>query len=279
VSASGLFVTSAGATVTADDIARALDAVKAGDAKVLYMHTELSFGSAVPGRKELLARLFELLRDTGVPTLCVPTFTFSFCNGEDYDIQRSRSKMGVLNEYIRQLPEAVRSADPLMSVAVVGSDVDLAAIPGRRSIGAGSTFDKLHARAGAKFLFFGASPSKCFTYTHYVEEREQVYYRYNRDFTGTVIDRGRASKETWTLFVRYRNVIPSSEGRLEKAMLEAGALRTARCGDGVIGCVDEPAAFDIIAGQLRSDVNCYLARPYPGDVLDPVFEAHDMVAL
>ena len=108
-----LFQTRDNRPVTDRSIASALETVKAHDAKVLYMHTELSFGMPVPGlsRGELLGCLLAVIRETGVPTLCVPTFTFSFCNGEDYDVQWSASKMGVLNEYIRKLPEAVRSLD------------------------------------------------------------------------------------------------------------------------------------------------------------------------
>ncbi|MDD5309574.1 MAG: AAC(3) family N-acetyltransferase [Deltaproteobacteria bacterium] len=276
-----LFKTRDGKWVTDLDVAAALHAVGAAEAKVLYMHTELSFGTPNPGlgRSELLAHLFEIVMGLKVPTLCVPTFTFSFCNGEDYDVKRSRSRMGVFNEYIRQLQGTLRSVDPLMSVALTGEDLDLVSNLGHRSIGADSTFDKLHRREGAKFLFFGASPSKCFTYSHYVEEREGVYYRYNRDFTGTIVDSEGRREDTYTLFVRYRNVTPSSEGILEKEMLRTGILRCAPCGDTVISTVDEPAAYETIAGQLRADINCYLAKPYPGDHLDREFVARNMVAL
>ena len=276
-----LFRARDGRWVTDQQIRTALEDVGAPDAKVVYMHTELSFGAPNQrfSRKQLLAALYETLSGIKVPTLCVPTFTFSFCNGEAYDVQRSASKMGALNEYIRQLPNALRSSDPLMSVALVGEERDLASDLGHHSIGSGSTFDKLHSRRGVKFLFFGASLSKCFTYTHYVEEREKVYYRYNRDFTGTIMDHGRPYRDTYSLFVRYRNVMPSTEGRLEKELTRSGALKLARCGDAAISCIDEPTAYATIVGQLRADVNCYLVKPYPGDCLDREFAAHDMVAL
>ena len=276
-----LFRTRDGRPVTADDFRRALESVGAHEAQVLYMHTELSFGTPNPGigRRDLLAKLYAVVRNTGVPTICVPTFTFSFCNGVDYDVQRSRSQMGALNEYIRNLPEAVRSADPLMSSAVVGPDTSLVTDVGRRSIGANSTFDRLHRRPGVRFLFFGASPSKCFTYIHYVEECERVYYRYDRSFAGNVTDRGHTTRETYTLFVRYRNVVLSDAGQPEQEMARRGILRRAACGDAVISCADEPGAYDTIVGQLRSDINCYLAPPYPGEFLDREFRAHNMVAL
>jgi aminoglycoside 3-N-acetyltransferase len=276
-----LFRTRDSRPITDRTIAVALEAVRAHDAKVLYMHTELSFGMPVPGlsRGELLGRLLAVVRDTGVPTLCVPTFTFSFCNGEDYDVQRSASKMGVVNEYIRKLPEAVRSVDPLMSVALVGEDRDLATDLGHHSIGTGSTFDKLHRRDGVKFLFFGASPSKCFTYTHFVEERERVPYRYDREFTGSITSGPDVRRETYTLFVRYRNVIPTPKGKFESFMLDEGLMTRSVCGDGAISCVDEPVAYQAIVDKLRSDVNYFLASPYPRESLDPEFRVTNMVAL
>ena len=117
-----LFKTAQGTPVTSDNLRAALDSVQAHDCRVLYMHTGLSFGLPNPelSRAELLDAIYQTVRSLGVPTLCVPTFTFSFCNGEDYDSTRSKSRMGAINEYIRKRPEAIRSADPLMSVAVVG---------------------------------------------------------------------------------------------------------------------------------------------------------------
>ena len=276
-----LFRTRDNRPVTDRTIASALETVKAHDAKVLYMHTELSFGMPVPGlsRGELLGCLLAVIRETGVPTLCVPTFTFSFCNGEDYDVQWSASKMGVLNEYIRKLPEAVRSLDPLLSVAVIGDDRELADHLGHHSIGADSTFDKLHRRDGVKFLFFGASPSKCFTYTHYVEERERVPYRYDREFTGSIANGSEVWRDTYTLFVRYLNVVPTAEGKLESFMLEKGWMTESVCGDGAISCVDESVAYQAIVDKLRSDIDYFLASPHPREGLDPEFRVSHMVAL
>ncbi len=274
-----LFRAQDGSWITTSHIRSALESVKAPGATVLYMHTGLTFGPPNPElrRHELLAHLYELIASLSAPTLCVPTFTFSFCNGEDYNVQTSRCKMGALNEYIRTRPDAIRSADPLMSVALIGADRDLAAALGKNSIGADSTFDKLHRRPGCKFLFFGASLSECFTYTHYVEERLKVPYRYNREFTGKITDGPITREDTHTLFVRYKGVLPSSDSKLEKALLAQGLLRKVACGGSSIACVDEPAAFEMIAGQLQADIYCYIAED-PSD-RNTEFCVRNMVAL
>ena len=139
-------------------------------------------------RNELLAAIYQTLRGLATPTLCVPTFTFSFCNGEDYDTTRSKSRMGMLNEFIRRQPEAVRSVDPLMSVAVVGPDRDLAENLGQSdSVGKEIRPSiKLSRRTGVKFLFLGVRLGDCFTYMHYLEWIAGVSYRYDREFTGKI---------------------------------------------------------------------------------------------
>ncbi len=274
-----LFKARNGAWVTTSLFRAGLEHVKAQEAAVLYMHTGLTFGLPNPElrRQELLAHLFEIVSSLCVPTLCVPTFTFSFCNGEDYNVQTSRSRMGALNEFIRSRPEAVRSVDPLMSVAVIGADLDLARALGKNSIGADSNFDKLHLRRGCKFLFLGASLSECFTYTHYVEERMQVPYRYNREFTGMITDGPATWEDTYVLFVRYKGVLPSGDSKLEKHLLAQGLLRKISCGDSSIACVDEPAAYEAISAQLQSDVYSYIAED-PRD-RNTEFTVRNMVAL
>src|SRR5271165_3022926 len=115
-----LFQDSNGAWVTTTGLVRVLEKIGAADARVLYIHSAISFGKPDLRlrRTEFLAAMYEVVASLGVPTLCVPTFTFSFCNGQDYCVATSSSKMGAFNEYVRRLPDAVRSIDPLMSSAL-----------------------------------------------------------------------------------------------------------------------------------------------------------------
>jgi aminoglycoside 3-N-acetyltransferase len=275
-----LFRSGDGSWVTSATLLAILEKIKASEASVLYIHSGLNFGAPNPdlGRKELLGHLYGLIASLGVPTICFPTFTFSFCNGEDYNVQTSRSKMGALNEYVRGLPETVRSEDPLMSSVVVGQDHDLVHNLGKDSIGANSTFDKLHHRgSGVKFLFFGVTVSDCFTYTHYVEERLNTPYRYSRAFTGRITNGSRSWQDTYRLFVRYRGVVPSSSGLLESDLLLRGLLQKEACGEASIACLDEPDGYATIVEHLTANVYCYIAEN-PGDK-NPEFTVRNMVSL
>lgn len=282
VKTENLFKRADGQWVTTLDIAEALRAVGAHDCKVLYMHTGLSFGqpNAELSRTELLDAVYQAVRSLGVPTLCVPTFTFSFCNGEDYDVDQSKSRMGALNEFIRRRPEAARSVDPLMSVALVGEDHDLVENLGHESTGANSTFDKLSRRSGVKFLFLGVRLGDCFTYMHYLEWRAKAPYRYNRDFTGKITHQGRTYEDTYTLFVRYRDVKPGNGSyAYEQLLAEKGLLRAVPLGDNFIRCVSEPAARALYLELLQQTPNYFIERPFSPQDADKTFVAHNMVAL
>jgi aminoglycoside 3-N-acetyltransferase len=246
------------------------------------MHTGLSFGLPNPelGRAQLLDAIYQAVRSLGVPTLCVPTFTFSFCNGEDYDSTQSRSRMGALNEYIRRRPEAVRSVDPLMSVALVGEDRDLAENLGHESIGTNSTFDKLSRRQGVKFLFLGVRLGDCFTYMHHLEWAAGVPYRYDREFTGKITHAGRTYEDTYRLFVRYHNVKPNAASyTYEQLLAERQLLRMAALGDHSIWCVGEPEARAVYLELLRRDPNYFIETPFRAQEADPTLVAQEMVAL
>lgn len=267
--------------VTTTDLLRCLESVGAADCRLLYVHSEMSFGKPNPelGKTGLLQAVLDTLLELGVPTLCVPTFTFSFCNGVPYDVTQSRSKMGVLNEYIRRLPQAERSIDPLMSAAVLGEDHSVVRDLGHHSIGSGCTFDKIHASGNARFLFLGVGAAKCFTYTHYVEERERVPYRYDREFKGTIIDGNGPREDSYTLYVRYNGVVPESSTKFEDFLVESGRMKKLACGDNFVSSIAEPVAYDTLADKIREDPSYFLGAPLP-DRKDTHFEVKgEMVAL
>ena len=166
-----LFKAADGSLVTQESLREALIKAGADKADILYVHSDMTFGvpNAALGRKGIIAGLLEGIESLGVGTIVFPTFTFSFPNGKDYDVNRSKTKMGALNEYARRIPEAVRSLDPLMSVAVIGDKKYLATGIGHASIGRDSTFDMIAREENVKFLFLGVHPRLCFTYTHYIE--------------------------------------------------------------------------------------------------------------
>jgi aminoglycoside 3-N-acetyltransferase len=120
--------------------------------------------------------------DTG-GTIAVPTFTFAFARGEAFDLQATPSEgMGVFSEYVRQLPQALRTPHPMQSLAVVGNHAeDLANRDTSSVFERGSTFDRM-LKLDFKLLLLGANVQAA-SIIHYSELRAKVPYRYWKEFT------------------------------------------------------------------------------------------------
>lgn len=275
-----LFKTKNNEWITDTEIIKKLVEIKAYDCDVLFVHSDLSFG--VPNlecnRNDILSAVFDCIKGLGVKNICFPTFTFSFCNGKDYNVTKSKSKMGALNEFVRKQEYAVRSIDPLMSVTLVGNNKSLVENIEHNSVGVGSTFDQLHHHKNVKFLFFGVSAAKCFTYTHYIEERIGVPYRYNRQFSGTIINGNQQYQDTYNLFVRYEGVVPTTKNDFEQYLLKNELLKLVKCGDDFISCIDEDTAYPALCEKISNNINYMLDKPFP-KVLNEKFDVVDMVSL
>ena len=278
-----LFLAKDGKWVTNKSMLETLLSLGADQCDTLYIHTALSFGQPNPLLKKsaLLGELLNVIKALGVKTICMPTFTFSFCNGLDYNPATSASRMGVLNEFFRKQEDVIRSADPLMSVALLGEDKDLVMGVGHVSCGENSTFDKLRHRDNVKFLFLGPKIGDCLTYMHYMEWLYSVDYRYNRIFRGNVTIGDKTSVEEYALFVRYKSVIPNAASYdYERKMYDNGTAFIASCGDGTISVVDEKNAS--IEYKKCLDENPYYFVEFENGVFvkDKTFKLeHEMVAM
>jgi aminoglycoside 3-N-acetyltransferase len=276
-----LFESAAG-NVTVSTFREALLAANAHEADVLYVHSGLNFGQPPKGlpRTSLLSMMTETILGIGVKTVCMPTFTFSFCNGQKYDIQNSKSHMGALNEYFRKRADVTRSADPLMSVAVIGEDQNLVQNLGTQSTGRDSNFDKLDSRQNVKFLFLGVHPGDCFTYMHYLEWKAGVPYRYDRAFTGEVINHGTSESVTKDLFVRFNGVVPNEASYTYGDMLqERGNLMKIKVGNSSISALPLEPARDLYLNLLSDNPNHFITEPFDISKVTDDFAANNMVAL
>jgi len=278
-----LFLAKDGNWVTNKSMIEILLSIGADKCDTLFIHTSLSFGQPNPQLKKtaMLCELLKVIKALEVKTICMPTFTFSFCNGLDYNPVTSVSRMGVLNEYFRKQEGVIRSADPLMSVALLGEDKDLVMRVGHMSCGENSTFDKLRHRDNVKFLFLGPKIGDCFTYMHYLEWLYSVDYRYNRVFRGNVTIGDKTFIEEFALFVRYKSVVPNKASYdYEKMMYDNGTAFCAKCGNGTISIVDEKNASKEYKKCLNG--NPYFFVDFENGVFekDKTFKLdHEMVAM
>lgn len=261
-----LFFGKDGKAYGAEEVRKALLQIGADDCETLFIHSDVIFGTAPHDfdRKEYLGTLYEVIESLGVGNVIVPTFTYSFCNHEEYDVRKSRTSMGAFAEYIRKRPGRYRTLDPLLSLSVPEQLKDRFSAVSEHSLGKGSGLDILHGMDGVKFLFFGARQGKCFTYVHYVEKMLEVPYRYDQPFTGTVIDyEGSAAQKTQFIHTHCYGVkIPDSYDYFEDELIGMGKVRKQKLGDSYVSCLAERDAYEQIRDRITKDPYYFVEGKY-----------------
>ncbi len=250
--------------ITYADIVDSLNNVGASECDVLFIHSDIGFGVPEKGikREELKSILADAILELDVKTLIFPTFTFSYCNNEDYDIQDSKTAMGMLPEYIRKRTDSYRTDDPILSVAIIGNKEGFDKMDGDSPCGKGGIFHQLHSSGKVvKFLFFGTPVSKCFTYLHYVEEMSEVDYRYSRRFSGNVVNNGVATQRSIELFVRYKDVKAILPEGFEDDLLKHGISQRVELGLAPITCVEEKKAYQFISELIKNNPHSFCELP------------------
>lgn len=267
-----LFTDSNQQEFTAQDVLDRLQSIGAADCEILFIHTDILFGrpNASLGRKGYLRALYQILLELKVPTLIFPAFTYSFPNGEVFDVRNSRTSMGALIEYIRNIHPAggYRSLDPLLSLLTIGKQTDLMAGKlGNHCFGPDSGFDRLHHQKNVKFLFFGADFAECFTYIHYIEKVMDVPYRFDKSFTGTIIGYdGQACEHTHTIHTQCGGVVLKNFSQLKSELLQAGYLKSTRIGDLETVCIAEPDIYREVKNRITSDPFTFVYPYVSGDL-------------
>lgn len=262
--------------VTKQDFYDTLISLEAHKCRYLYIHSEMNFGLPNPelSKKELMHHILDVIKSLNVENLIVPTYTFSFCNHEDFDVQNSKSSMGVFSEYFRKQPEAIRTKDPLMSISMIGKDLSLINNDSTNSLGIGSTYDLLLQKGDTKFLFLGKPLSSCFTFTHYVEAVLQLPYRYKKSFTGNIINNGVTTPAEYFMEVRYKDIIPFSDNRVDTLFEEFGAKKKIYLGDSEINICNISDSFNILSNAIKKQPDFMLSHALPNTayVEDYVYE-------
>ncbi|MBQ4123743.1 AAC(3) family N-acetyltransferase [bacterium] len=251
--------------VTKKDFYDALIKIGAHDCKYLFIHSSLSFGMPNPelSKKELLGHIINAIMALNVENILMPTFTFSFCNREDFDVQNTKSAMGILTEYFRKMDGVRRSVDPMMSVAMIGKDYSVIDDIANNSCGENCTFDLLHKKGGCKFLFLGNRMSDCMTYTHYVEVVEKVPYRYAKEFKGNIINNGISEEKTFFLDVRYKDIETFYDRRIDDLVLQNGEGKTILLGDTQICIANEVGVYKHLRQAIKEDPLFMLSKSLP----------------
>jgi aminoglycoside 3-N-acetyltransferase len=259
--------------ITAEQITEALEHLGVRTHDTLFVHSGLKRCLTVAGRsrEEKLATIVRGLGDA-VPDgrLILPTFTYSFCDGGAFDIERSSSTVGALTEHFRRLPGVRRTADPIFSAAVLGPlppewERRLYSVHDTDCFGEESVFAYL-LESRAKLLFFGVGFEFC-TFVFHVEQRLGVPYRYFKEFSGDV------GTGSWALPVTARYYVRDLDGDVENdleplahALLEEGLASTVSLlpRGPTLFLTDAPSVARIAAERVPANPDFLLRRGRDG---------------
>jgi aminopeptidase-like protein/aminoglycoside N3'-acetyltransferase len=246
------------------DITEALHKVGLRPGDTVFVHVcleELGEAGGAASQEARYTLLLDSLREvlgTG-GTILVPTYTFSFCNQQPFDVQETPTGGGDWStsreflEFFRRQPGAVRSRDPVHSVAGIGpraAELLLDVPP--TCFGDGSVHERL-LKAGGKICLIGVGLYEA-SFRHYVEEKVGIPGRYKKLFTGFIRDNGATRKQGWIYNVRVlADEFYPDGSRLEALARESGAVRVARVGKGEILGIEAGRYFKLTSEQLRRD--------------------------
>jgi len=137
-------------------------------------------------------------------TFVVPTYTYSFTDGEDYDSVTSPSKTGPFPEYFRNASGVIRSNDPIFSVAAEGPEANelIYNLP-PSSFGPDCIYERMMKLGGINANF--GLDIEFNTFVHFVESEWDVPYRFEKKFKGRRLSEGGWEELYWKYYVRIFN--------------------------------------------------------------------------
>lgn len=195
-------------------------------------------------------------------TLLFPTYTFDFCKGITFDIKSKNSQMGLITNIAIDREDFVRTRHPIYSFAVTGKYAEyLANLKNKSSYGLDSPFHFLYENK-AKMLVIGLDYQHSFTFVHYVEEKNNVNYRYMKNFTADYIDdKGLKTTETYSMYVRdIENNVETYVNPIGEVLENEGASVIKSINDINFTLIDLDKSNDIIEADIKNNAAKNLYR-------------------
>lgn len=247
-----------GKVYTREDVQAAIRATGVNPGDSVFVHSNLQyFGKLSAGvdRAEYLSAFVQAIRDAVGPSgnILMPTFSYTFCNRQDFDPARAPSTVGVLTEFFRAQPGVKRSLDPIFSVAASGPDQDYFTAIGQDCFGKDSIFEKLYDR-NATLVFIGETLD--ITYMHFVEQRFGVPYRFIKKFRGKIKIAGKFEECVFDYNVRKLNDTAGGYDfeKIAGSLRRRGVLRESPLGYSKVQSVGAVDAFNVLTEELETDV-------------------------
>jgi aminoglycoside 3-N-acetyltransferase len=245
---------------TKEDIVNKLKEVNIKKGDCVFIHSNLGFfgnlkdvDNAEKLCQYFVEAIFDVIGENG--TLIVPTFSLSFCNNQIFDKENTPSfECGIFSEYIRNKKDAKRSNDANFSVSAIGfkSETVTSNMP-EHSFGNNSFWERLLSENG-KICRFNMN-SDYNTFIHFVEKKNNVSYRTDKEFLGISIKDGQKIKRKNIHFVRDLDNDGTSSDlkQLDNKLEEKGLLHSTSLGRGQIITMSSKDVFNVSTNELKKN--------------------------
>ncbi|MDR0964077.1 MAG: AAC(3) family N-acetyltransferase [Clostridium sp.] len=192
-------------------------------------------------------------------TLLIPVFNWDFCKGKTFDYRTTRGKTGALGNAALKMTEFRRTKHPLYSFMVWGKDAEfLTKLDNISGFGFDSPFQYLHRHDG-KALSIGIKHYVGNTFIHYVEQMQNVAYRYEKTFSAKYIDENGAEDiKSYSMFVRDLEINPKFryDEMLDDFMKHRGLLKRFELNGCLCDYVYERGVYDVISLDIINNQAC-----------------------
>jgi len=224
----------------------------------IFIHSNIGFFGRLKGVKNkndyyqtFKKAIFEVIGENG--TLVVPTFSYSFCWGNIYDVENTPSICGYLSEMVRKDHQSLRSEDANFSIAAIGKNAEYFTKDATEHSFGPNSFWERFLKTNGKFCHFNIDSAA--TFIHYVERILKVPYRYDKAFPGVFISNGKKEQRVFYHFV-YDLDKPNNGPcftKFDKKAKENGFTRTANLGKGQIVSISAKDALELIKREIKKN--------------------------
>lgn len=232
--------------------------VRAGDTVLLHSSLKRTLKQYFKQKKKITAEIIleSFLEAVGPRgTLVLPLFNFDFTTGEPFDYMETPSHMGILTEVARKYPGAVRTGHPIYSFAALGYRAnEFKDINNFSGYGNDSPFAKVRDLNG-KIAVLNLPDQNSMTFYHYVEEMNQVSYRYHKEFSGLYTDaEGVTCNRTYGIYVRdIEKGVVTDVNPVGELLWVEGLYAGCRYNQGNgLRVVDAMKLYDFVTGIIQS---------------------------
>ena len=244
--------------------------VGAGDTLCIYSDIT-SFGIPESIRDDLMTKGMDVLPEVYVNsfeslvgekgTLMMPTYTYSACNDELFDVGETPCILGVLPEYFRKQPGVQRSVHPVFSFAAKGPRAEpLLQVDDFDCFSEKSIFGKLYDD-NVYYLIFGVEFERGAGFVYLAEQKAKVPYRMFKNFTGKIRDVDGSERVVDVRFlVRKSLSLETQWYKFERIAIDEGVVKELFFNGGKMLLVRAQEIEALLQRELKKDEYCLIKK-------------------